>query len=607
MSNVSEKSDNTVKVVDLSAFRFIRLFNGFTTSVQPMKITLAILIILAFYLVGGVMDMIAGQGSRVLSNDVCNFDAGSEITWVANNRSSEVKPEMDVLEFRRKTVDNFTEELKKGLTTNPLLVDVSGTNPLELIRSGKAYSVIKSKYREVYAANKTLLQERYNLTIENTEAGFDQRKSALQGNNADFDFQKRRLVEDITDAYHCLQDAMVNGNPEYSVYDLLNKVVTADVSLKDKEYYTDLEKQKEIKSNIIEIVHLARYLKVARAIKGHGIFEALVDFKLRRLHDLAVGLVLLDFERVKDNFFELVYAGSWMVKYHPLYTGILFVAGFGIYALFGGAICRISALQITREERIGPMEALRFCSKRFWSLFFVPVVPAFLVVAGVLVIALLSWILAVPVLGQIAQPLLLLIMYFIGFLMTIVVIGLAAGHGLMFPAVTVDNSDAFDAMSRAFTYILHKPWHTAFYAFLSAVYGIICYVFLRYFIFILFICVRTGVGLVLDADLLWPAPVFADFMPDIQWHLMGGGEMVSAVIFRIATLLFVLVLPGYGISFFYTTATQIYVLLRKDEDDVNMEECYLETHISELFNSSMVKDVDDDEESDTDDNKTEEQ
>ncbi len=588
MSIPGEKSEKTVHVVDLSMFRFIRLFKGFFMSIQPMKIVLAIMIILSFYLVGGIMDFIAGEECRVLSDDVYNFNSGSEITWVAENRSGDIKPDMDVLEFRRKTVDGYTEELRNGLITHPMLQEIAGDNPLEIIRSGRAYSLLKEKYREVYDKNHDLLEQRYAITIKNTEEGFDKRKSALAGNDADFDFQKRRLVEEISDANLCLQKAMVSGNPEYSSYEYLNKVIVVDVSIEDSKLRReDSEKVNEIKENVNEVIQLARYMKVAKAIEGRGVFSALADFKLRRIHELASGLVLLDFEQVKNNFFELVYAASWMVRYHPLYTSILFAAGFAIYALFGGAICRISALQVTRDERIGPMEALKFSGRRFWRLFFVPVTPVFIILIGIIAIAIISWFFSLPFVGQVLQALFMPIIFLIGFLVTVVVVLATAGYGLMFPAVAVDNSEAFDAMSRSFSYVLNKPWHAAFYAFLSAVYGIICYIFLRFFIFILFFCMRAGISLVLDGDLLWPEPIFSDFMPPIQWHLLSTSQAVSAVMFRIATVFFVLVLPGYGLSFFYTMATQVYVLLRKDEDEVDMEECYLETHISDLFTSTV--------------------
>ena len=591
MNLPGEKPDNTVNVVDLSSFRFLRLFKGFSTSVQPMKIVLAIMIILSFYIIGGIMDIVAGEDSRVLSNNVYDFNAGSEITWIAENRASDVKPDMDLLEFRRKTIDSYTEELLQGLG-HRLLQDVVGDNPLEIIRSGKAYSLLKSKYREIYNSNLDVLNKRYITTIKNTEKGFDQRKSALEGNDADFDFQKRRLVEDIDDAYMCLQNAMVDGNPEYSAYDLLNKVIVVDSSLVGEKYHEDLKTHKQIKSDINDVIQLARYLKVAKAIRGHGIFQALAEFNLKRTHKLAVGLVLLDFEAVKNNFFELGYAWSWMIKYHPVYTGFLFIAGFGIFGLFGGAICRITARQVTREERIGPMEALKFSSKRFWRLFLVPILPVSLIVFGVLVIAVFSWFFQWPVIGQAIQAILMPIIYLGGALMALVAILLAAGYGLMFPAVAVDNSEGYDAMSRAFSYIKNKPWHAAFYAFLSAVYGIICYIFLRCFIFVMFLCIRTGLVIALngDAEAIWPTPAFSDFVPQIQWHLLSSSQSVSAVIFRLWALVFVLVLPAYGISFFYTMATNIYVLLRKDEDDVDMEECYLETHISELFNSPAPAD-----------------
>ncbi|MBN2843568.1 MAG: hypothetical protein JXM68_10780, partial [Sedimentisphaerales bacterium] len=76
---------------------------------------------------------------------------------------------------------------------------------------------------------------------------------------------------------------------------------------------------------------------------------------------------------------------------------------------------------------------------------------------------------------------------------------------------------------------------------------------------------------------------FTALLPAIQWHLLSGGEAVCAWLIRLACQSVVLILPAYACSYYYTTATQIYVMLRKHEDEIDLSECYLETHVNELF------------------------
>ncbi len=586
MSYLDEKPER-VNIVDLSTFYFVRLFRGFSMSVQPGKIVLAVLIVISLYAVGWVLDLVAGSSHSVVSSNIYDFNSGSEIAWYAENCKQQNGTTGNVKNFRMAVIDGYTEQLLDILEMG-FLADTVGDNPVELIRSGQVYDKLEKEYAALYEQCKGQLNERYEITRANTIESFGRSKATVINNESEFDFQQMRLLDDIDEKYIELSNAMVDGLVDYTNDDVLNNVVTIDVSKTGKDYSVDLVEYKKIRADIKHTILLARAMKISTAMDGKGVFEAFAEFKLTRIHDLAVSLVLLDFAQVKDNIYDLAFGSIWMVKNHTVYVVFLYLAAFTIYSILGGAICRISALQITRQEHVGAIEALQFSIRRFKTFMMIPIVPTMVIVIIGAIIALASVPGLIPYFGPVYLSVVMVILFFLGCLMTIVIIGLIVGHGLMYPAVAVDNSDAFDSMSRAFTYILHRPWHLAVYTFIASVYGIICYVFLRSFILIVFASVRTSLGPLWDIDAIWPLPTFTVLLPDIQWHLLCCGGASTAYLIRIGCLAFALLLPAYACSYYYTTATQIYILLRKHEDGVELDECYLETHINELFDKQVA-------------------
>jgi hypothetical protein len=60
-------------------------------------------------------------------------------------------------------------------------------------------------------------------------------------------------------------------------------------------------------------------------------------------------------------------------------------------------------------------------------------------------------------------------------------IGLVVGWPLLFPAVSAEGSDSFDAISRAYSYIYTKPWRYLWYELVGKAYGIACAAFIILF------------------------------------------------------------------------------------------------------------------------------
>jgi hypothetical protein len=198
------------------------------------------------------------------------------------------------------------------------------------------------------------------------------------------------------------------------------------------------------------------------------------------LHDLWV---------VIHASFSVIYCGtlghptSWQV-WLPHLLGML-VSILAIWAYFGGAISRIAAYEIAKDgERIETARALQFARRKFWAFFMSPWVCligfGFFFAcnwAGGLLGRLLDFALIGGPLVAILLPLALLS----GFVMTLIGLGTVAGFPLFAPAVAAEGTDAFDAMSRGFSYVYSRPWHYVFYQLIAGVYGIVCVGFVLLF------------------------------------------------------------------------------------------------------------------------------
>lgn len=171
---------------------------------------------------------------------------------------------------------------------------------------------------------------------------------------------------------------------------------------------------------------------------------------------------------------------------HYIPYSILFVLLFlAIWSYFGGAISRIAAYEIAKDgERIETRKALQFSRKKFWSFFWAPLICvigfgffALCNYIGGLVGGLLdfAWV------GSIFVAFLLPLALLSGFIMTLIAVGTLTGAPLFAPAVAAEGTDAFDAVSRGFSYVYSRPWHFGWYQLVSWGYGYVCISFVILF------------------------------------------------------------------------------------------------------------------------------
>ena len=139
---------------------------------------------------------------------------------------------------------------------------------------------------------------------------------------------------------------------------------------------------------------------------------------------------------------------------------VLVVLVFGlliIWSVFAGSITRLAAVEFAKGEKLGTKDSLVFSIKRFWSYFWCPLTP----VLGVLFFSacnVIGGLLGhIKIAGEIAVAIGFPLAILSGFLIVFIgVIGII-GFFLMYPTISAEGSDTFDAMSRAYSYVLSRP------------------------------------------------------------------------------------------------------------------------------------------------------
>ncbi|MBI3723173.1 hypothetical protein HY251_04345 [bacterium] len=146
-----------------------------------------------------------------------------------------------------------------------------------------------------------------------------------------------------------------------------------------------------------------------------------------------------------------ILTGAWLA---------VFVWSSVVWAFFSGAICRIAAMKIAREEGLELKDALRFAANKFMpnllSIAFVLAIVGFFYVICDATIA--GWIGRIPYLGDILVGLLFFLVLLSSFFIVFAAVLGILGFNLAAAAIATEASDTFDGVSRAWNYILARPW-----------------------------------------------------------------------------------------------------------------------------------------------------
>ena len=253
-----------------------------------------------------------------------------------------------------------------------------------------------------------------------------------------------------------------------------------------------------------------------------------------------------------------------------------------VWSYCGGAITRIAAMRLGREERVGFVEALWFALKKLGACFTAPLFPlgaVFLLAAFVAVPSLLMRLDFGVLLAGLAWPLALLA----GFLMTLLLLGLLFGWPLMTCTISVEGTDPFDALARAYAYVFQRPLQFLFYGLVAALFGALGYALVLLFtetmIYLAFWGASWGAGSArIDeiAAVMNGAPVLPSSDPLEGPREPGRLFWLGAGLLNLSVGLVRSVATAFSYSFFWCLATALYLLLRHDVDQTEFDEVYLE-------------------------------
>jgi len=321
--------------------------------------------------------------------------------------------------------------------------------------------------------------------------------------------------------------------------------------------------------------------------RGVGVFSTLWHFSAQKFQGAVDSVVLThDIKGIIKNITDFFKAIGWAIRYHTVYCIIFFAIELAVISIAGGAICRIAALQFARGEKPGLTEALRYSTKKFTSFFTAPLAPVGIIIFIGVFVFLLGLAGNIPRVGEIIVGLGMPLALFAGSLLAVIVIGAVAGFNLMFPAVAYDGSDCFDAISRSFSYVYAKPWRMISYTAVAAVYGSICYMFVRVFGFLALwithwllrfgLWANNGSNEANKLIAIWPKPDFRILFDSGQQQATNWTESVAVFLVYIFVLVVIGLIVSFIISFYYSANTIIYSLMRKAVDNTAFEDIYMQ-------------------------------
>ena len=249
-----------------------------------------------------------------------------------------------------------------------------------------------------------------------------------------------------------------------------------------------------------------------------------------------------------------------------------------VWSFVGLGITRVCLLKLTRNENAGLDDAFEFAIEKWTTAAAAVGIPLLAVAALCLPAGLVGLLMGFDfgvLVAGILWPILLAIASAIGLLL----LGLMFGFPLMISSVGCESQNAFDAMTRAYAYTFQRPVHYLFYCLVAIVFGGLCWIVVagltESIVDLSFWSASWGANLTSGdrIDVISGIPIDGiepgNEVEESQ-TLSAGRTMIGIwnSLFRTLAAAFI-----YGL--FWCMASAIYLLLRKDADETEMDEIYI--------------------------------
>jgi hypothetical protein len=262
-----------------------------------------------------------------------------------------------------------------------------------------------------------------------------------------------------------------------------------------------------------------------------------------------------------------------------LFALINTILSLAIWAVVGAAVCRMTAVRFAREESVPWTTALRFSFSKWPSTASCVLIPfGVLVLLAIIFNLPAGLVVMVPYVGPYVVGVAMGLALLLNFLLALIFIAGAFSLGLQWPTIAVEGSDAFDAISRSVSYLTSRPWRYLFYTLFSALYGCATFLFVKFLAYLTLAIAHMvmyifsfGGGPDNALVRLWEAPTLAN-----PWPVSGGPDSGASYLFIFWVWMVLGLAVAFLGSFFFTSQTIIYFLLRKVVDATDTDEVYVE-------------------------------
>ena len=274
---------------------------------------------------------------------------------------------------------------------------------------------------------------------------------------------------------------------------------------------------------------------------------------------------------------ELVIVGPgalWAA--HPWFFLLLCSFSLVVTMVLGGAISRLAATQACSSRSVGLIETMRFTWPRAAWYVIAPLIP--LAVVGVIWLvlaiagALLFNVWGLNVLGGLFFCLFLAG----GLIAACLLIFSALGSGMMPAALAVEGTDAFDVVSRVFTFLIYRPTKYLVLMAVILIYGAFSY-FVIATVLLLTLWITRSAASTWCHEFLQLSPVPAELplhSSSIADEAHRGTFALAAWLIKVWSGLLIALSFAYAISYFFTTQTWLYLILRRDVDGTDFSELH---------------------------------
>lgn len=244
--------------------------------------------------------------------------------------------------------------------------------------------------------------------------------------------------------------------------------------------------------------------------------------------------------------------------------------GLSVWSITGMSLCRITAVEFATGSTTQLRSTLRFALRQFQACLLAPLLPVSVAVLLGLANHAISEVCGLlpgsSTILSVMSGFILLNSFLIAVLMLIAL----CGWPLMTAAISTEDSDGFDGLSRSFNYLFDRPWYAASLATLSFIIGLIGWAFLSVLLSLTVHIAQATTG-------LSPVQSLFDGLPESLTSLWMNPPRTGATqsaktsgSFWINVVL--LFQNAYLPVFFWTAATISYFLLRLSSDATSLSE-----------------------------------